>query len=494
MWAVVSVRRPGCHCANTERGEGRMWIGGQATEAVGGGRWTLIDPATEAPIEEVAYGDDRDAVRALDAAASAFPDWSRRTAYQRAAVLEAAADRIVARLDELARRTTEESGKPLAQSRGEWAGAPNYLRVAAEEARRLGGRWIPSRVPSRRIDVTYAPMGVIGVITAWNFPVYNVNRAVSSALAAGCTVVVRPSELTPRSALDYARAFEEAGLPPGVLNVINGDPHGMGQAMLDDPRCRKIAFTGSTRVGKLLMDGASRTVTRLALELGGNAPVLVFPDVDVEAVARAGVVAKTRNGGQVCIAPQRFLVHASIAERFAQAAAAAAEREVVGHGLDPKTTVGPMINARQRDRIADLVDRSVAMGAKVLAGGRVPEGKGFFYPPTVLTDVPHEAPVMREEIFGPVMPIVPFDTTEDALRMANDTEYGLASFVFTRDLATAMTVSEQLEFGMVGVNDWYPVTAEAPFGGVKQSGMGRESGVEGVHEYSEARTRYFSIK
>ncbi|MCA9491252.1 MAG: aldehyde dehydrogenase family protein, partial [Myxococcales bacterium] len=193
-------------------------------------------------------------------------------------------------------------------------------------------------------------------------------------------------------------------------------------------------------------------------------------------------------------APQRFLVHASIAERFAQAAAAAAEREVVGHGLDPKTTVGPMINARQRDRIADLVDRSVAMGAKVLAGGRVPEGKGFFYPPTVLTDVPHDAPVMREEIFGPVMPIVPFESTEDALRMANDTEYGLASFVFTRDLATAMTVSEQLEFGMVGVNDWYPVTAEAPFGGVKQSGMGRESGVEGVHEYSEARTRYFSIR
>jgi acyl-CoA reductase-like NAD-dependent aldehyde dehydrogenase len=470
-----------------------MFIGGQWTEARGGGRWTLTDPGTEEALESVPFGTADDARAALDAAAEAFPAWSRKTVWQRAALLEAAAAKLAERVDAFARRTSEESGKPLAQAKGEWAGAPGYLRVAAEEARRLGGRWIPSRVPGRRIDVTYAPMGVVGVITAWNFPVYNVNRAVASALAAGCTAVVRPSEFTPRSAFDYARAFEEVGLPPGVLNVVNGDPHGMGQAFLDDPRCRKVAFTGSTRVGRLLMDGASRTVTRLSLELGGNAPVLVFPDVDVEAVARAGVMAKLRNGGQVCIAPQRFLVHASVAERFAEAAAQAMAREVVGHGLDPKTTVGPLINARQRDRVEDLVDRSVSLGARVRAGGCRPAGRdrGFFYAPTLLTEVPPEAPVLREEIFGPVLPIVPFETLDQALAMANDTEYGLASFVFTRSLDTAFAASEGLEFGMVGVNDWYPVTAEAPFGGVKQSGMGRESGAEGVMEYCEVRTRYF---
>jgi acyl-CoA reductase-like NAD-dependent aldehyde dehydrogenase len=469
----------------------RMWIGGQEVGARSGRTHPVVDPGTEQPIAEVPYGDATDAVAAVDAAAAAFPAWSTRNVYDRCAILERAADLVRERLDPLARRTAEESGKPLSQAKAEWAGVPNYLRVAADHARQLGGRWVPARTNSRRIDVTHQPLGVVGVITAWNFPIYNVNRAVSSALAAGCTVVVRPSEFTPRTAFDYAKLLTDAGLPPGVLNVVNGDPHGMGQALLDDPRVRKLGFTGSTRVGKLLMDGASRTVKRLALELGGNAPVLVFPDVDVEAVAKAGVIAKTRNGGQVCIAPQRFLVHASIAERFADAAAKAAAAMVVGHALDPATAVGPMINARQRDRIADLVDRSVALGARARCGGARPDRPGFFYPPTVLDAVPAGAPVLTEEIFGPVMPIVPFSSTDEALAMANDTEYGLASFVFTKDLATALSVSERLEFGMVGVNDWYPVTAEAPFGGTKQSGLGRESGLEGVHEYVETKTRYF---
>ncbi len=469
----------------------QLYIGGAWVPASGGGRWELVNPATEELIEEVPYGDASDARLAIDAAAEAFPAWSRRTAYDRAAILDRAADLITQRLDQLAQRTSEESGKPLAQARGEWAGAPNYLRVAAEEARRLGGRWIPARVPGRRIDVTYAPLGVVGVITAWNFPVYNPNRTVASALAAGCTVVLRPSEYTPRTALDYARIFADAGLPPGVLNVISGDPHGMGQAMLDDPRVRKMAFTGSTRVGKLLMDGASRTVKRLALELGGNAPVIVFPDVDVEAVARAGLVAKTRNGGQVCIAPQRFYVHRSVVDRFAAAATAAAQREVMGDPLDPRTTIGPMINRAQRERIGRIVDATLSAGARALTGASMPARKGWFYEPTVLTDVPADSPALCEEIFGPVLPIVPFDSTDEVVRQANSTEYGLAAYLFTRDLNTALRVSESLEFGMVGVNDWYPVTAEAPFGGVKQSGLGRESGLEGVLEYVDARTRYF---
>jgi acyl-CoA reductase-like NAD-dependent aldehyde dehydrogenase len=334
-------------------------------DAADGGRWRLTNPATEDVIDEVPYGGAADVRAAMDAAAAAFPAWSARTAYQRGAILDRAASLLEERTDAYGRRTTEESGKPLAQSKGEWAGAPTYLRTAAEEGRRLGGRWIPSRVPNRRIDVTYAPLGVIGVITAWNFPVYNVNRAVSSALAAGCTVVLRPSEYTPRSAFDYARALQDAGLPPGVLNVVNGEPHAMGQALLDDPRCRKIAFTGSTRVGRLLMEGAARNVKRLSLELGGNAPVLVFPDVeDIAAVARSGVTAKVRNAGQVCIAPQRFYVHRSVCDAFLAAASAAVEREVVGNGLDPKSTVGPLINATQRDRVDSLVARSVAAGGR----------------------------------------------------------------------------------------------------------------------------------
>jgi acyl-CoA reductase-like NAD-dependent aldehyde dehydrogenase len=302
---------------------------------------------------------------------------------------------------------------------------------------------------------------------------------------------VRPSEYTPRSAMLYGAALADAGVPAGVINVINGDPDGMGQAMLDDARLRKIQFTGSVRVGKILMDGASRTVTKLSLELGGNAPVIVFPDVsDLEAVAASGVTAKYRNCGQVCIAPQRFLVHSSIAEQFTKAAAAASDREVVGNGLDPSTTVGPLINASQRDRVARIVESSVDAGATVVTGGSHVDGPGYFYRPTVMSGVAGDAPLATEEVFGPVLPVIPFDTTDEAIAMANSVEYGLASFVWTNDLATAFKVSDALEFGMVGVNEWYPVTPEAPFGGTKQSGMGRESGLEGLHEYVETKTRY----
>jgi acyl-CoA reductase-like NAD-dependent aldehyde dehydrogenase len=469
-----------------------MIVGGAAYESHTR-RWRpVIDPASGEAVTEVPWADAADARAALDAAAAAWPTWAAKTAYERGAVLERAAALIAERADELGRRTTEESGKPLAQSRAEWAGAPNYLRVAAEEARRLGGRWIPARAPGRRIDVTYAPLGVVGVITAWNFPVYNINRAVSSALAAGCTAVIRPSECTPRSAVDYAQALIDAGAPPGAVNVVIGEPDPIGQAMLDDPRCRKIAFTGSTRVGKLLIEGSARTVTRLALELGGNAPVLVFPDVaDVAAVARSAVTARHRNCGQVCIAPQRFYVHHEIFEKFVAAMAEAMRAEVVGPGSDPRTTVGPLINERQRERVHEIVKKSVALGATAVVGGHAIDGPGYFYAPTLLRDVPADAPILHEEVFGPVTPVVPFTSAEEALALANATEYGLAAFVWTRDLNTAMRASERLEFGMVGINDWYPVTAEAPFGGIKQSGLGRESGLEGVHEYVEARTRYF---
>lgn len=469
----------------------RLLIGGEWREAIGGGAHDLINPATEEVIEKIPFGERADAEAAIDAAAGAFEEWASTDPFTRAAILQKAAGLIAERADAYARLTTEESGKPFAQSRAEWLSAPNYLIFAAEEAKRVGGRLIPARVPGRRIDVTYRPLGVVGAITAWNFPVYNINRVVSSALAAGCTVVVRPSEYTPRSAFCYAEALVDAGAPPGVINVINGRSHDMGQAMLDDPRLRKIQFTGSTRVGKLLMDGASRTVTRLSLELGGNAPVIVFPDVDdLETVAASGVTAKYRNAGQVCISPQRFLVHSSIVDRFTKAAAAASDREVVGNGMDPATTVGPLINSGQRERLESIVERTREVGGRVVTGGERIDGPGFFYRPTVVTDLVPEAPAANEEIFGPVLPIIPFDTTAEAIQMANSTEYGLSSYVWTSDLKTAIGVSDALEFGMVGVNDWYPVTAEAPFGGMKQSGFGRESGSEGLLEYMESKTRY----
>jgi acyl-CoA reductase-like NAD-dependent aldehyde dehydrogenase len=468
----------------------KLYIDGHFVDAVSGATRALVDPGTDQVLDQLPYGDAQDAARALAAAARAQPAWAQRTVYERTALLEKAADIIAARVAEYAPRTAQESGKPLAQAKGEWAGAPAYLRVAAEHARALGGRAILSRLATRRIDVSYQPLGVVGVITAWNFPVYNPNRAVASALAVGCTVVLRPSEYTPRSAFDYARAFADAGLPPGVLNVVHGEPAGVADAMLDDRRCRKIAFTGSTRVGRLLMQGAARTVTRLSLELGGNAPVIVMPDVDVAAVAKSAVTAKLRNAGQVCIAPQRFYVHHSIVDEFLRVAHEAMGKEVLGHSLHPGTTVGTLIHAGQRERVARLVSDSVAQGARVVCGGAARQGPGSFYEPTILADVPASAPVLHEEIFGPVLPVVPFETVDDAIVQANDCEQGLAGFVWTRDMAAATRIAEALECGMVGVNDWYPVTAEAPFGGVKQSGLGRESGFEGVLEYVDTKTRF----
>jgi acyl-CoA reductase-like NAD-dependent aldehyde dehydrogenase len=470
-----------------------QYINGEWVGAARGGLWDLVNPATEETIGQVPFGGAEDARAGVDAASSALSGWSHLTAYDRAAHLERAAAHIAANLDEFAAITTEECGKPLVQARAEWAGAPNQILFAAEEGKRISGRWIPSRVKNRRIDVTYRPVGVVGIITAWNFPVYNVVRALCSALAAGCTVVVKPSEYTPRSAMLVARAFADAGTPAGVVNVVIGEAQPIGESFLADPRCRKVSFTGSTRVGKLLMDGASRTVTKLALEMGGNAPVIVFPDAgDMEVVAKNGVVSKVRNAGQVCVSPQRFYVQRQAVAAFTDTAVAVAKLQVVGNGTDPNTTIGPLINASQLARVEKMVDETVARGARVLVGGgRASNERGYFYSPTVLTDVAPGMPLHEEEVFGPVLPVIPFDTAEDAIAMANSSEYGLAAYVHTADLRTAMRVSEELEYGMVAINDWYVATPEAPFGGMKQSGVGRESGQEGVYEYLEGKTRLF---
>ncbi|MFZ4815923.1 MAG: NAD-dependent succinate-semialdehyde dehydrogenase [Phototrophicaceae bacterium] len=472
-----------------------LYINGKWVPAINDQTWTLINPATETPIENVPYGDGQDAQAAIDAAAEAFPAWSHKTPYERAEILLRAAQVILDNLDAFARTTTEESGKPLKESLGEWRSSTNYLRFYAEEGKRLYGRTIPAMQANRRISVIRQPLGVVGTITAWNFPIYNVMRAGAAALAAGCTVVARPSEYTPRTAMRIAAAFAEAGLPAGVYNVVNGEPESIAQVMLNDPRLRKIHFTGSTRVGKLLMDGASATLTQLSLELGGNAPVLIMPDIKDKALreaARRSVMWKFRNAGQVCIAPQRFFVPFKQSEAYIEHVIDAVKGLRVGNGMDDGIDMGPMINARQRDRVDEMVKQAHLMGAKLLRGGGMPAGvdRGYFYAPTILSHVRPEMTVYHEEIFGPVMPIISYDDPEQALAMANDTPYGLAAFVLTNDLNTSIMVSEQLQFGMVCINDWLPATPEAPFVGTKQSGVGAESGPEGVTEYTELKTIY----
>lgn len=332
-------------------------------------------------------------------------------------------------------------------------------------------------------------MGVIGVITAWNFPAYNPARAWAAALAAGCTVVAKPSENTPLSAYHLVDALIHGGMPSGVLNLLIADAAPVGDAMLNDPRLKKISFTGSTRVGKILMDGASRTHTKLSLELGGNAPVIIFDDVDVDAIAKAASIARFRNNGQVCIAPQRFYVHKNIYDKFATLVSKYVSQLKVGSGFEEGVNVGPLITSKQRDSVFELLEKTKAEHAEILTGGHQPEGmdKGYFMQPAVVTRLDQTSSLAKNEIFGPVLPLFPFDDLNDALAKANDTEYGLAAYAFTNNLKTAIQVSEGLEFGIVGINEWAPHGTELPFGGWKQSGQGHESGSEGLFEYMEKK-------
>ena len=464
-------------------------IGNEWLEASNGATWDVTNPATEEVVRTVPFGTGGDCQAAIEAAAGAARAWAGATAVERGRVLKAAAALMRTRADDLARTTVLESGKPFVQARGEWIVAADLFDWYAEEGQRAYGRIVPSRVASKRLLVVKQPLGVVGVITAWNFPAYNLARASAAALGAGCTVVMRPSEFTPLTGMEMVNLLVESGLPPGVVNLVNGEPDAMGQAMLAHPACAKIHFTGSVRVGKHLMDGASKTVTRLSLELGGNAPVLVFPDVDLSQVAAGAVASKFRNGGQVCVAPQRFLVHRRVAEEFIGRVGERVAALRVGAGLEPDTQVGPLINARQRDRVAALVDAARASGASVRVGGSRPPDrqKGFFYQPTLVTGVAPSMPLYSEEIFGPVMPVATFDEVDEAVALANATRYGLSAYVWTNDLRTAVHAWERLEFGLVGVNEWTPQSVEAPFAGWKESGLGRECGLEGLEEYQETK-------
>jgi succinate-semialdehyde dehydrogenase/glutarate-semialdehyde dehydrogenase len=467
----------------------KQFINGEWIEAIDKNAIDLINPATEEIVERLSYANEKDCHYAIEAAHAAFRSWSKTTAYYRAEILKKAADYLRENIDAIAKDMVIESGKPFAEAKGEWGVAANLFEWYAEEGKRAYGKIIPSVRADKRMSVIYQPMGVIGVITAWNFPAYNPARAWAAALAAGCTVVAKPSENTPLAGMHIAKALEASGLPKGVLNVLTGKAPAIGEAMLDDPLLKKISFTGSTAVGKLLMDGASRTNTKLALELGGNAPVLIFEDADVETLAKVTSIARFRNNGQVCIAPQRFYVHKNIYSRFAETVSKHVSELKIGNGFEEGVQVGPLITRKQRDTVLQLMEKSKTENAEIFTGGFVPAhlSKGYFFQPAVVGNLDQSSALARNEIFGPILPLFSFDSFDEAIEKANDTEYGLAAYLFTNNLQTAIRASEALEFGMVGINEWAPHGTEAPFGGWKQSGQGHESGSEGLFEYMEKK-------
>jgi acyl-CoA reductase-like NAD-dependent aldehyde dehydrogenase len=467
----------------------KQYIKGDWSDAANGGTSAVVNPASEESLRTVPFGNAEDCTAAIEAAEAALPAWSRATPYERGAILGKASRIMRERLDDLARTTVMESGKPSAEAHREWMVSADVFEWFGEEGTRAYGRIIPSRSAAKRMLTLKQPLGVVGVITAWNFPTYNPARAWAAALAAGCTVVGRPSSYTPMTAMEMMNILVEAGIPAGVMNLVNVDADSAGETMLNHPACRKISFTGSTPVGEKLMDGASRTHTRLGLELGGNAPVLVFSDVDLEALMPSAVRSKFRNNGQVCIAPQRYLVHSGVYDEFVERVVPEVRSLKVGNGLDPETEVGPLINTKQRQWIEKLVEGARAEGVEIAAGGKRPERfeKGYFFEPTVMTGVKPDTEVFKEEIFGPVLPVTPFSDVDEAIHYANATAFGLAAYVWTNDLKTAVRAYEGIECGMVGVNEWAPHATEAPFGGWKKSGVGHEAGLEGLEDYLETK-------
>ncbi|HXE43993.1 MAG TPA: NAD-dependent succinate-semialdehyde dehydrogenase [Conexibacter sp.] len=463
-----------------------LCVGGEWREASGGGTLAVEDPSTGEALCEVADATPDDAMAALDAAVAAQAEWAARAPRERGEILRRAYEQVVARADELALLMTLEMGKPVAESRAEVLYAADFLRWFSEEAVRIEGRWATAPNGGMRMLTLRQPVGPCLLITPWNFPLAMGARKIGPALAAGCTMVVKPAKQTPLSMLALAQILEEAGLPGGVLNVFTArSASATTGPLIDDPRLRKLSFTGSTEVGRQLMQQASGNLLRLSMELGGNAPFVVFEDADLDAAVEGAMVAKMRNIGEACTAANRFHVHEAVADAFTERLAARMGALKVGRGVEEGVQVGPLIDDDQRGKVAGLVADAVERGAQAIVGGGALDvgGRGHFYSPTVLAGVPDDAALLREEIFGPVAPITSFATEDEAIRRANATEYGLVAYVFTRDLDRAIRVVERLETGMVGLNQGLVSNAAAPFGGVKQSGFGREGGAEGIEEY-----------
>ncbi|MBO3673669.1 NAD-dependent succinate-semialdehyde dehydrogenase [Streptomyces sp. NEAU-YJ-81] len=471
-----------------EQVEKGVFIGGRWRPAENGGTFPVEDPANGLRLCEVADATPADALAALDSAAAAQRTWAAVPPRRRGNILRRAYDLLMARREEFALLITLEMGKSLAESRAEVAYAAEYLRWFGEEAVRIDGTWKVSEDGTARVLVTRRPVGPCLLITPWNAPLAMPARKIAPAVAADCTMIVKPAPQTPLTSAALAALLAEAGLPDGVLSIIpTTRAAAVTEPLLRDGRLRKLSFTGSTPVGRLLLAQAADTVLRTSMELGGNAPFIVCQDADLDAAVDGAMTAKLRNIGEACIAANRFHVHADVAEEFTEKLVARMSTITVGAGTDPAATLGPLIDERQRRRVADLVDETVAAGARLRTGGSPPDGHGYFYPPTVLTGVPADARITREEIFGPVAAIQTFTSDEEALRDANDTEFGLVSYLYTRDLNRALSMGEQLETGMVGLNRGYVSDPSAPFGGMKQSGIGREGGNTGIDEYLEQK-------
>jgi succinate-semialdehyde dehydrogenase / glutarate-semialdehyde dehydrogenase len=469
-----------------------LYIAGEWRAGSGSGTLSVEDPATGESLVQVADGQPEDALAALTAAADAQGEWAVHPPRERGEILRRAYEAIVAQTDDLALLMTLEMGKSLAESKAEISYAAEFFRWFSEEAVRIHGRYMVNTTGKGRILTMRQPVGPCVFVTPWNFPTAMGTRKIAPAIAAGCTMVVKPAQQTPLSMLALAKILEQAGLPGGVLNVITAKRSGaLIEPLLKDSRTRKLSFTGSTEVGRKLIEQSAEQVLRVSMELGGNAPFLVFADADLDAAVEGAMLAKMRNVGEACTAANRFHVHESVAAEFASRLAERMGALKVGRGTEPDVDVGPLIDSDQREKVTELVDDAVQRGAKVLLGGSQLDGAGYFYEPTVLSAVPDDARLLGEEIFGPVAPVATFSTDEQALAAANRTEYGLVAYVYTRDLDRAFRVCEGIETGMVGLNQGVVSNPAAPFGGVKQSGFGREGGFEGIGEYLE--TKYVAM-
>ncbi|HEX4190665.1 MAG TPA: NAD-dependent succinate-semialdehyde dehydrogenase, partial [Marmoricola sp.] len=470
----------------------QLWIGGEWRDATGGAAFEVEDPATGKALCSIADATPDDARAALDAAVAAQAGWAATPPNERSEILHRAFLALGEQADELALLMTLEMGKAVSESKGELAYAAEFFRWFSGEALRLDGYYKTSGNGASRVLVMRQPVGPCYFITPWNFPNAMGTRKIGPAIAAGCTMVVKPAQQTPLSMLALAKVLDECGLPPGVLNVITATRSGEVSApIIGDPRLRKLSFTGSTEIGKKLIAQAADQVLKVSMELGGNAPFLVFADADLDAAVDGAMLAKMRNMGEACTSANRFHVHESVAKEFGDKLAARMGAMKVGRGTDEGVEVGPIIDATQRDKVADLVTDALSKGATRLVGGKKVDGDGYFFEPTVLIDVPADARVLSEEIFGPVAPIATFNTDAEAITAANNTEYGLVAYVYTKDLSRAFRVCEALETGMIGLNQGIVSNAGAPFGGVKQSGTGREGGNEGIAEYLE--TKYVAL-
>ena len=465
-----------------------LFIGGEWRAAEDGKTLDVADPSTGKVVKTIASASVADGKAALDAAVAAFPSWAATPARERAELLRRAFDLLQERKEEFALLMTVEMGKPLAEARGEVAYGGEFVRWFSEEAARIQGRYGANPEGTGRMIVSQHPVGPCYLITPWNFPLAMATRKIAPALAAGCTVVIKPAALTPLTTLYFAKLLEDAGLPAGVVNVVTTKASGpVSEEIIRDPRLRKLSFTGSTPVGQQLLEQAAGGVLRTSMELGGNAPFVVFDDADLDKAVDGAMLAKFRNIGQACTAANRFIVHRSVADEFARRVTERVKAMKIGRGTEEGVQIGPLIDDRAVAKANDLVTDAVDRGAELRTGGKAIDGPGTFYEPTVVTDVKPGSEILREEIFGPVLAIVPFDDEDEAVRLANDTEYGLVSYVFTENLARGQRMIERLETGMMGLNMGVVSNAAAPFGGWKMSGLGREGGAEGIHEYLQTK-------